>query len=76
MDETAVMAEESTQSPADTAAGRENIARESYVIRPGDTLYQISMEHYGNMDEIEEICRLNGISQEEIIYPGQVIVLP
>lgn len=50
--------------------------RSSYVIRPGDTLYQISMEKYGNMDAITEICRLNGISEEEIIYPGQIIVLP
>lgn len=48
----------------------------SYIIRPGDTLYQISMEKYGNMDEVAEICRLNGISEDEIIYPGQIIVLP
>ncbi len=48
----------------------------SYVIRPGDTLYEISMEKYGTMDAISEICRLNGLSREEIIYPGQIIVLP
>lgn len=50
--------------------------KNSYVIRPGDTLYQISIEKYGSMDKIEEICRLNGLSAEEIIYPGQIIVLP
>lgn len=49
---------------------------ESYVIKPGDTLFQISMARYGNMDAMAEICRLNGLSLEEIIYPGQVIVLP
>ena len=48
----------------------------SYVIRPGDTLYQISIEKYGSMDAISEICRLNGLTEEEIIYPGQIIVLP
>ncbi|HJB17064.1 MAG TPA: LysM peptidoglycan-binding domain-containing protein [Candidatus Blautia excrementipullorum] len=48
----------------------------SYVIRPGDTLYQISIEKYGTMDEVEEICRLNGLAEDEIIYPGQIIVLP
>lgn len=48
----------------------------SYVIRPGDTLYQISIEKYGNMDAISEICKLNGLKENEIIYPGQVIVLP
>lgn len=51
-------------------------AHNSYVIRPGDTLYQISIEKYGSMDAISEICRLNGLSEEEIIYPGQIIVLP
>ena len=48
----------------------------SYIIRPGDTLYQISLEKYGTMDKINEICRMNGISEDELIYPGQIIVLP
>lgn len=48
----------------------------SYVIRPGDTLYDISLARYGNMEAIEEICRLNGLTEDEVIYPGQVIVLP
>ena len=51
-------------------------AYESYVIRPGDTLFKISIQRYGDMSEIEEICRLNGISEDDIIYPGQTILLP
>lgn len=50
--------------------------RGSYTIRPGDTLYQISIENYGTMDKVVDICRANGISENEIIYPGQIIVLP
>ena len=50
--------------------------RGSYTIRPGDTLYQISIENYGTMDKVADICRANGISENEIIYPGQIIVLP
>ncbi len=50
--------------------------RGSYTIRPGDTLYQISIENYGTMDKVTDICRANGISENEIIYPGQIIVLP
>lgn len=50
--------------------------RGSYTIRPGDTLYQISIENYGTMDKAADICRANGISENEIIYPGQIIVLP
>ena len=50
--------------------------RGSYTIRPGDTLYQISIENYGPMDKVADICRANGISENELIYPGQIIVLP
>jgi LysM repeat protein len=48
----------------------------SYVVRPGDSLFQISLDHYGTIDQIEAICQLNGLSEEEIIYPGQIILLP
>lgn len=65
------------QETEDSAAEVSNgTAHASYVIRPGDTLYQISIEKYGSMEAISEICALNGISPEEIIYPGQIIVLP
>ena len=50
--------------------------RESYVIKPGDTLFQISMEHYGSAEAVSKICELNGLAVNEIIYPGEVIVLP
>ena len=50
--------------------------KNTYVIRPGDTLYQISLNRYGTVEAMEQICALNGISANEIIYPGQVIVLP
>ena len=64
------------------AAEKENreaasdIKHESYVIQPGDTLFQICMDRYGSAEAISQICQLNGISADEIIYPGQVIVLP
>lgn len=59
----------------ETSVAAENPG-ETYVIRPGDTLYQISLNRYGTVDAMEQICALNGISANEIIYPGQVIVLP
>ena len=48
----------------------------SYVIKPGDTLYQISIMKYGTMEKVAEICQANGLAEDEIIYPGQIIVLP
>lgn len=74
------LAEQSAAAEAEEAGqNQETSGKEvhnTYVIRPGDTLYQISIEKYGSMNAISEICELNGISPEEIIYPGQVIVLP
>lgn len=58
---------------SEAAAGT---THESYVIQPGDTLFQICMDRYGNVEAISQICQLNGMSADEIIYPGQVIVLP
>ena len=67
--------QQNAQQTAETAASAQN-THQTYVIRPGDTLYQISIRCYGNTEAMEEICKLNGISANEIIYPGQVIVLP
>ena len=48
----------------------------SIEIQPGDTLFQISMDRYGSVEAIAQICALNGITADQIIYPGEVIVLP
>lgn len=74
--------ERKAQKRVRDAAHKENEAaasdavQESYVIQPGDTLFQICMDRYGSSEEIREICELNDITVDEIIYPGQVIVLP
>ena len=62
--------ENNTQSEETSAGGT------TYIIRPGDTLYQISVEKYGSMEAVAEICRVNNMSESETIYPGQIIVLP
>lgn len=62
--------ENNTQSEETSAGGT------TYIIRPGDTLYQISVEKYGSMEAVAEICRMNNISESDTIYPGQIIVLP
>ena len=64
---------EAAQKENSEAAGK---THESYVIQPGDTLFQICMDKYGSIEAISQICQLNGMSADEIIYPGQVIVLP
>lgn len=48
----------------------------SYTIQKGDTLTSICQERYGTIQRIEEICRLNGISSEDLIFAGQELLLP
>ena len=57
----------------DTAAGP---VHETYVIRPGDTLFQICLEHYGSLERLQKLCELNGITEHDLIYPGEILILP
>ena len=65
-----------SEDVTDSAVTSSAEAGTSYVIKPGDTLYQISISRYGTMEKVADICRANGLTEEEIIYPGQIIVLP
>jgi LysM repeat protein len=47
-----------------------------YVVKRGDTLTQISEDYYGTIQRLEDICETNNLSPEDVIYAGQVIVLP
>ncbi len=63
--------EETTQSQ-ETQAPSQN----SYTIQQGDTLTKISIRNYGNAKKVKEICELNQIQENDLIYPGQTILLP
>ena len=65
-----------SEDVTDSAVASSAESGTSYVIKPGDTLYQISISRYGTMEKVADICRANGLTEEEIIYPGQIIVLP
>ena len=55
----------------------ENVtARASYTVKMGDTLAGISQMYYGTTEKVQEICSLNGITDEDPILPGQKILLP
>ncbi|MCI9547398.1 MAG: LysM peptidoglycan-binding domain-containing protein [Lachnospiraceae bacterium] len=48
----------------------------SYVVQNGDTLSKISKRIYGNTSQVNNICKLNELNVGDIIYPGQIILLP
>lgn len=47
-----------------------------YTVREGDTLAIVCRMYYGNLDKLQEICDLNGITDPNTILPGQKLVLP
>ena len=48
----------------------------SYTIQQGDTITKISIKTYGSTEKVREICELNNLSVNDLIYPGQKILLP
>ena len=47
-----------------------------YVVQKGDTLDTISMKVYGDAAHVDAICRMNGLSDGNLIYIGQKLLLP
>ncbi len=49
---------------------------EVYIVKKGDTLQIISRETYGDTSHVDEICRLNGLEDGNLIIVGQKLLLP
>lgn len=63
---------------ADTGSGLEEASQEQqyYVVQKGDTLDGISIKVYGNRGHVDAICRMNGLSDGNLIIIGQKLLLP
>lgn len=49
---------------------------EIYEVVDGDTLAKISQKVYGDISHIDAICRMNGLTDGNLIYIGQKLLLP
>ncbi len=49
---------------------------ETYTVKSGDTLWGIARQYLGDGSRYAEIAALSGISNPNLIYPGQVLTLP
>lgn len=49
---------------------------QTYTVKEGDSLWDISAGVYGTGDNYLEVAKTNGISDPDIIYPGQTLHLP
>lgn len=47
-----------------------------YVVEDGDTLAIISQKIYGDIFHVDAICRMNGLTDGNLIYIGQKLLLP
>lgn len=47
-----------------------------YIVQGGDTLDGISRKFYGTMGRVDDICRLNGLEDGNLIIIGQKLLLP
>ncbi len=54
----------------------ENGSNGIYIVEQGDTLALISKKMYGDISHIEEICKVNGLEDGNLIFIGQKLVLP
>lgn len=48
----------------------------TYRVQTGDTISSISQKYYGNMQMVRSICELNRIEKQDLIYTGQILLLP
>ena len=76
-------AESSGTSETDSAAENQSTAYTGengsdgvYVVEEGDTLAIISRKMYGDVSHVDAICRMNGITDGNLIYVGQKLLLP
>ena len=47
-----------------------------YVVQKGETLAGISKKLYGDTTHVKAICKMNGLSDGNLIYIGQKLLLP
>ena len=68
--------EDGQQADDEAAAAGANGSNGVYVVEKGDTLAIISKKMYGDVSHVDAICRMNGISDGNLIYIGQKLLLP
>lgn len=47
-----------------------------YIVEKGDTLDSISLKRYGTIGRVNEICSLNNLTDGNLIFIGQKLLLP
>lgn len=66
-----------TGTVPDVSTIQEELSEDDYyTVKKGDTLASISIRIYGDMNHVEAICKMNGLSDGNLIFIGQKLLLP
>lgn len=76
--------EETAKSTGDEESAEENkvvstmqeMSEDVYIVEKGDTLAKISKKVYGDVGHVEAICKMNGLTDGNLIFIGQKLLLP
>lgn len=66
--------EETTETIQPAAAVVDNI--NTYIVGDGETLFGICFKLYGDLNKLDEICRMNGLDDQNRIIAGQELIIP
>lgn len=67
---------EAASQPESAGGGDYNGSDGIYIVEEGDTLAIISRKMYGDISHTEAISKMNGLSDGNLIYIGQKLLLP
>ena len=56
--------------------GQDAFADEKYTVQSGDTLSTIAYNYFGTSEAVDKIVEANGITDKNLIYVGETLVLP
>ncbi|WP_291290707.1 LysM peptidoglycan-binding domain-containing protein [Enterococcus sp.] len=56
--------------------GQDAFADEEYTVQSGDTLSTIAYNYFGTSEAVDKIVEANGITDKNLIYVGETLVLP
>ena len=72
-----IMVEDATQAePPEEEVNDIPTTENVYIVQKGDTLDTISRETYGDISRVDEICKMNGLEDGNLIFIGQKLLLP
>ena len=68
--------EKEEEEPEKTISTIQEMSENIYIVEQGDTLAKISKKIYGDVGHVDAICQMNGLSDGNLIFIGQKLLLP